>query len=50
MALDHRKINQAWKKNQADFFCVRQVYFTKSCQQIRVYGVHLRTKIIENEI
>ena len=20
MALDHRKINQAWKKNQAEFF------------------------------
>ena len=22
------------KKNQVEFFCVRQVYFTKSCQQI----------------
>ena len=24
----------SWKTNQAEFFCVRQVYFTNSCQQI----------------
>ena len=37
MALDHRKINLiGLEKNQVEFFCVRQVYFTKSCQQIWV--------------
>ena len=34
MALDHRKIKLGLEKNQVEFFCVRQVYFTKSCQQI----------------
>ena len=24
----------SWKTNQVEFFCVRQVYFTNSCQQI----------------
>ena len=26
--------NNSWKTNQAAFFCVRQVYFANSCQQI----------------
>ena len=39
MALDHRRLIMLGKKNQAEsaeFFCVRQVYFTTSRQQIRV--------------
>ena len=36
MALDHRKIKLGLEKNQVKFFCVRQVYFTKSSQQIWV--------------
>ena len=34
---DHSRLgleNKSWKTNQAEFFCVRQVYFTNSCQQI----------------
>ena len=40
MALDHSRLsleNKLLKTNQAEFFCVRQVYFTNSCQQIWVY-------------
>ena len=35
-ALDHRKLIKPGKKIRPNFFCVRQVYFTKSCQQIWV--------------
>ena len=34
---DHSRLgleNNSWKTNHAEFFCVRQVYFTNSCQQI----------------
>ena len=34
---DHSRLGlekNSWKTNQAKFFCVRQVYFTNSCQQI----------------
>ena len=37
MALDHSRLGlekNSWKTNQAEFFCVRQVYFTNSWQQI----------------
>ena len=34
MALEHRRLVRHGKKNQAEFFCVQQVYFTKSCQHI----------------
>ena len=34
VALDHRRLIRPGKQNQAEFFCVREVYFTKSCQQI----------------
>ena len=37
MALDHSRIgleNKFWETNQAEFFCVWQVYVTNSCQQI----------------
>ena len=36
VALDHRRLIRPGKQNQAEFFCVREVYFTKSCQQIWV--------------
>ena len=36
MALDHRRLIRPGKQNQAEFFFVREVYFTKSCQQIWV--------------
>ena len=37
MALDHRRLIKPGKKNQGPrMFCVRQVYFAKSCQQILV--------------
>ena len=36
MALDHRRLIRPGKKNSGRIFCVRQVYFTKSCQQIWV--------------
>ena len=36
MALDHRRLIRSGKKIRPNFFCVRQVYFTKSCQQIWV--------------
>ena len=36
MALDHRRLIRPGKKNSGQIFCVRQVYFTKSCQQIWV--------------
>ena len=36
MALDPRRLIRPGKKNQAEFFCVRQVYFAKSCQEIWV--------------
>ena len=35
MALDHRRLIRPGKKS-GRFVCVRQVYFTKSCQQIWV--------------
>ena len=35
MALDHRRLIRSEKKSDR-IFCVRQVYFTKSCQQIWV--------------
>ena len=35
MALDHRRLIRPGKKS-GRIFCVRQVYFTKSCQQIWV--------------
>ena len=37
---DHSRLrleNKFWKKNQVEFYCVRQVYFTNSCQQIWGY-------------
>ena len=36
MALDHRKLIRPGKKKSGRIFCVRQVYFTRSCQQIWV--------------
>ena len=37
MALDHRRLIRSWKKKSGQlFYCVRQVYFAKSCQQIWV--------------
>ena len=36
VALDHRRLIRPGKQNQAEFFCVWEVYFTKSCQQIWV--------------
>ena len=33
-AVDKASKTNSCKTNQADFFCVRQVYFTNSCQQI----------------
>ena len=36
MALDHRRLIRPGKKS-GRIFCVRQVYFTKSCQQIWVH-------------
>ena len=35
MALDHRRLIRPGKKS-GRIFCVRQVYFTKSCQQVWV--------------
>ena len=35
-ALDHRRLIRPGKKIRPIFFCVRKVYFTKSCQQIWV--------------
>ena len=47
MALDHSRLsleNQFLKNKSGRMFCVRQVYFTKSCQQIfyTFYTSHLR--------
>ena len=36
MALDHRRLIRPGKKNLGRIFCVRQLYFAKSCQQIWV--------------
>ena len=36
MALDHRRLIRPGKKKSGRIFCVRQVYFTRSCQQIWV--------------
>ena len=36
MALDRRRSISRGKKNSGQIFCIRQVYFTKSCQQIWV--------------
>ena len=36
MALDHRRLVRPGKKKSGRIFCVRQVYFTRSCQQIWV--------------
>ena len=36
MALDHRRLIKPEKKKSGQIFCVRQVYFAKSCQQIWV--------------
>ena len=36
LALDHRRLIRPGKKIPAEFFAIRQVYFTKSCQQIWV--------------
>ena len=35
ITVDQASKTNSWKTNQAAFFCVRQVYFTNSCQQIR---------------
>ena len=43
MALGHRRLKLTLEKNQAESFCVRQVYFTKSCQQIYNHGKSLGT-------
>ena len=47
MALDHNRLsleNKLLKSKSGRIFCVRQVYFTKSCQQIlyTLYTSHLR--------
>ena len=40
-----------WKNNQPEFFCVRQVYCTKSCEQIWVrvnnplYHLHITSEV-----
>ena len=36
MALDHRRLIRPGKKKAGRIFCVRKVYFAKSCQQIWV--------------
>ena len=36
MDLAHRRLIRPGKKNSGRIFCIRQVYFTKSCQQIWV--------------
>ena len=51
MALDHCRLIRPGKKKSGRIFCFRQVYFTKSCQQIcvrvklifyTIYTSHLR--------
>ena len=34
ITVDYASTTNSWKTNHAEFFCVRQVYFTNSCQQI----------------